>query len=64
MREVSLKNFVTFDDEAQSYYALYGDLFFSVPHYVKSWKEDADKIQVWYASGSYAGIWKSKKETK
>ena len=55
---------MTFDDESQAYYTLYGNLYFEVPHYVKSYKEDAEKIQVWYASGSYAGIWKSKEQTE
>jgi hypothetical protein len=59
MREITLKNFVTFDDESQSYYKLYGDLYFSVPHFVKKYIIDDEKIQVWYASGSYAGIWKN-----
>ena len=59
MREVSLKSCVPFDDESQSYYALYGDLYFEVPHYVKSYIIEKDSITVKYASDSSMTIWKS-----
>ena len=57
-KEITLRSCVPFDDESQSYYALYGDLYFEVPHYVKSYIIKKDKIEVVYASGSSMGIWK------
>ena len=58
IQKISLKDCLRYGDEAKSYYSLYGDLYFEVPHYVKSYIIKKDKIEVVYASGSSMGIWK------
>ena len=47
-----LKAGVTHNDEAQCYFKLYGELYYHVPHYVKSYFADDNGIKVVYPKGS------------
>ena len=59
MRYFTLKDCLPHGDEARAYYTLYGDLYFEVPHYVKSYEIDQEKISVRFPSGSGMSIWHS-----
>ncbi len=56
---VTLKDMVGNSDEERSYYSLYGDLYFKVPHYVKSVEFLEDGIQVKYKCGVTYGLYKN-----
>ena len=53
---ISLKDCLRPGDEDKSYYSLYGDLYFEVPHYVISYKVEYGNISVKYPGGHTLGI--------
>lgn len=56
---INLKDFLPMSDEARCYYQLYGDLYFRVPHYVRSVSRvEDDGVQVVYASGTSTTLWR------
>ena len=56
IQKISLKDCLRYGDEAKSYYSLYGDLYFEVPHYVISYKVEYGNISVKYPGGHTLGI--------
>ena len=64
MYDLNLKNCIPHTwQEARAYYAIWGDLFFEVPYYVKSYTITKRGIKVVYANGVSVGTYCGFKDT-